>query len=66
VERSSPRIFATSVIVKNMPKENNHKIGENSPNLVTLLKSSIAVLREVIYNLQKAVFSRDPDICFII
>jgi hypothetical protein len=35
-EKRSPKIRATSVIIKKLPKVNNHPIGENSPNLVTL------------------------------
>jgi hypothetical protein len=34
--KSGPEIWATFVIFKRLPKENNHPIGENSPNLVTL------------------------------
>jgi hypothetical protein len=37
VEKSSPRIFATSAIFKKLPKGKNRPIGENSANLVTLL-----------------------------
>jgi hypothetical protein len=37
VERRSPKIFDTSLIFEKMLKVNNHPIGENSPNLVTLL-----------------------------
>jgi hypothetical protein len=36
VEKSGPKIWATSVI-KKIPKVNNHPIGENSPNLFTLV-----------------------------
>jgi hypothetical protein len=32
--------LATSVIFKKLPKENNHPIGESSPNLVTLPRTS--------------------------
>jgi hypothetical protein len=37
VEKSSPSIWAISVIFKKLPKVNNHPIGDNSPNPVTLL-----------------------------
>jgi hypothetical protein len=37
VEKSSPKICATSVIFKTLPKENNPPLGENSPKLVTLI-----------------------------
>jgi hypothetical protein len=36
VNKSSPIIWATSVIFKRLSKVNNHPIGEKSPNLVTL------------------------------
>jgi hypothetical protein len=38
VEKSSPNIWSTPVIFKKLPKENNHPMGENSPNPVTLLR----------------------------
>jgi hypothetical protein len=37
VEKSSQRIWPTSEILNKLPKINNCPIGENSPNLVTLL-----------------------------
>jgi hypothetical protein len=36
-EKCSPKIYATAVIFKTLPKENNRPIGKNSPNLVTLV-----------------------------
>jgi hypothetical protein len=36
VEKRSPDTRVTSVIFKPLPKENNHPLGEFSPNLVTL------------------------------
>jgi hypothetical protein len=36
VEKSSAKIWATSVIFEKLPKVNNHPKGENSPNLDTL------------------------------
>jgi hypothetical protein len=39
VEISIPIIWAISVICKNQPEVNSHPIGENSPNMVTLLRS---------------------------
>jgi hypothetical protein len=36
VEESSPKIFAASLIFKKQPKVDNHPIGKNSPNPVTL------------------------------
>jgi hypothetical protein len=44
VEISSPIIWAISVISIKLPEESNHPIGENSPNLVTLKRSSAAIL----------------------
>jgi hypothetical protein len=37
VEKSGPFIGATFVIFSKLPKVNSHPIGENSPNLVTLV-----------------------------
>jgi hypothetical protein len=37
VVKSSPKIWATSVIFKNLPKLNKDPIGYNYPNLVTLV-----------------------------
>jgi hypothetical protein len=37
--KRSPKIWATSVI-KKMPKVNNHSMGGNSPNLVTLMPTN--------------------------
>jgi hypothetical protein len=34
-------MWATSVIFKKLPKVNNRPLGENSPNLVTLLQRPI-------------------------
>jgi hypothetical protein len=31
-------MWATFVIFKKLPKANNHQMGENSPNLVTLME----------------------------
>jgi hypothetical protein len=39
VENSSPKIRATIVIFKKLLKVNIRPMGENSPNLVTLLRS---------------------------
>jgi hypothetical protein len=36
-ENNSQKIWATSIILEKMPKENNCPIGEHSPNLVTLV-----------------------------
>jgi hypothetical protein len=38
-KRSSPKIWAVSVIFEKLPKENNISFGENSPNPVTLKRS---------------------------
>jgi hypothetical protein len=35
--KNSPKMSATSVIFKKIPKRTNRQMGENSPNLVTLL-----------------------------
>jgi hypothetical protein len=34
VEKSSPRIYATSVVFNKLAKENNRPVGETSPTLV--------------------------------
>jgi hypothetical protein len=38
MERSSPDIWALSVILIKLPKVNNDPIGENSPNLATMIE----------------------------
>jgi hypothetical protein len=38
-------MWAASVIFMNLPKENNHPLGENSPNLVTLLVAVFMTLK---------------------
>jgi hypothetical protein len=42
VQKSSPKIFATSVILIQLAKENHRPAGENSPNLATLLGNQAA------------------------
>jgi hypothetical protein len=37
VEKIAQQNLYTCVIFKKLPKENNHPIGENAPNLVTLV-----------------------------
>jgi hypothetical protein len=37
-----PQRWAASVIFKKLPKENSRPIGENFPNLVTLLGSDVS------------------------
>jgi hypothetical protein len=39
VEKSMPTVWAISVILIKLLKVNNHRLGENSPHLVTLLVS---------------------------
>jgi hypothetical protein len=39
VEKGSPKMWVTFVI-KKLPKEDNHQMGESSPNLVTLNATS--------------------------
>jgi hypothetical protein len=34
-------MWATSVMLKQLPKVNSHPIGENSPNPVTLVRTKI-------------------------
>jgi hypothetical protein len=36
-QRRSTKMWATSIIFGKLPKENNHPLGENSSDLVTLL-----------------------------
>jgi hypothetical protein len=36
LKKVAQKMRATSVIIKELPKINNHRVGENSPNLVTL------------------------------
>jgi hypothetical protein len=43
--KSSPRICATSVIFKEVPKVSIHPMGENYPNLVTLNTEDFFSLR---------------------
>jgi hypothetical protein len=45
-EISSPILWAISVICTKLPKENSHPRSENSPNLVTLLRTSMISNRE--------------------
>jgi hypothetical protein len=40
LNREWPLLWATSVILRKLAKENNHPLGENSPNLFTLLSVS--------------------------
>jgi hypothetical protein len=44
VKESSRNIWATSVIFKNLPKENSSSIGQHSLNLFTLITSKITAL----------------------
>jgi hypothetical protein len=39
--KSSPKLWASSVIFKKLPKEHNQPMGENSPNLVTMVENAI-------------------------
>jgi hypothetical protein len=41
VEKSFPKIRSSSVIFKKLSKLNYHQVGENSPNLVTLVASLV-------------------------
>jgi hypothetical protein len=41
--KSSPEICASSVIFEKLPNANNHPIGENSPNLVTLFGTYVMI-----------------------
>jgi hypothetical protein len=43
-ESSRPKFLATALIFEKLPKENYRPIGENSPNLVTLLGIDISFL----------------------
>jgi hypothetical protein len=47
-------MWATSIIFKKLPKVNNHLLGENSPNLVTLLGSVVVGVDRGIQSRQKA------------
>jgi hypothetical protein len=51
MEKSSPKICATSVNFKALPKVNNRPIVENSPNLVTLGEGGIVLLALVLLNM---------------
>jgi hypothetical protein len=45
VEKSSPKSWLNNqVIFKNLPKVNHHPLGENLPNLVTLLITQLSFL----------------------
>jgi hypothetical protein len=41
VEIRSPKFLVTFVLSQNLPTENNRQIGENSPNLVTLVAGPV-------------------------
>jgi hypothetical protein len=41
--RSGPKLWAISVIFNNLPEVINHRLGENSPNLVTLPSTSLDI-----------------------
>jgi hypothetical protein len=41
MENSRLKICVASVIFKKLAKVNNHPIGENSPNLATLISSNL-------------------------
>jgi hypothetical protein len=48
VKKRNPKVSATSVIFKKISKVNNHPMGENSPNLVTLVagkRTEIRIMR---------------------
>jgi hypothetical protein len=40
------KMWAIFLIFKNLPKVNNHPLGENSPNLVTLTMTTISSRRQ--------------------
>jgi hypothetical protein len=42
VENSGPTIWPISEIFEKLPKQNNRRMGEKSPNLVTLLSNHAA------------------------
>jgi hypothetical protein len=42
VEKGSPKMWAASEIFIKIPKVNNHPLGANSPNLVTLFATKTA------------------------
>jgi hypothetical protein len=43
VVKNSTKIWATSVFCKNQSKVNNRLIGENSPNLATLISATVII-----------------------
>jgi hypothetical protein len=47
--KSSPKLRAISVIFQKLPKANNRPLGENSPNLVTLLNTNPALLKTTLW-----------------
>jgi hypothetical protein len=57
MEKRRPRISATSVIIKKLPKVNNRPWGENSSNLVTLANMKI-----VSFAVNKLLFSQTSDL----
>jgi hypothetical protein len=60
VEKSGPKIRAYSLIFTKPPKVNNDSIGENSPNLVTLLSSLPGRIgRRFICSLIEEIYSDD-------
>jgi hypothetical protein len=54
--KSCPKNCATFVILQKLPKVNHRQMGENSPNLVTVL-SSQAALGNNVHLLQNILFS---------
>jgi hypothetical protein len=46
VEKGRPKVCAPFAIFKQLPKENNHLKGENSPNQITLVTTQSAQCRE--------------------
>jgi hypothetical protein len=47
VKQRSPKIWATSIIFGKLAKESNHPLGENSPNLVTLMVLGLKLIEKM-------------------
>jgi hypothetical protein len=50
VEKSSPKIWATSLFSKKLPKVLAQYVGENSPNMVTLLADQFFTRKFFLYS----------------
>jgi hypothetical protein len=59
-EDSSPKLCGISAIFKPLPKVNNHLLGENSPNLVTLAYNAYSAMQINILCVSQIVQNKMP------